>query len=79
MVNCYWPPVVSLNCERFIAGFHWFYNPWPARGVQAVLLVSCFLVGAGSNFFAFATAMAKQISTATQGDVTAFYGGLLPN
>lgn len=44
------------------------------------MFVSCYLVGAGSNnFFAFATAMAKQISTATQGDVTAFYGGLLSN
>ncbi|XP_066372687.1 GDSL esterase/lipase At1g71691-like [Miscanthus floridulus] len=50
------------------------------RAVSKLLSKSFFLVGAGSNdFFAFATAQAKQNSTATQSDVTAFYGSLLSN
>jgi hypothetical protein len=50
------------------------------RAVSKLLSKSFFLVGAGSNdFFAFATAQAKQNRTATQSDVTAFYGSLLSN
>ncbi|KAG0516274.1 hypothetical protein BDA96_10G348000 [Sorghum bicolor] len=50
------------------------------RAVSKLLSSSFFLVGAGSNdFFAFATAQAKQNRTATQSDVTAFYGTLLSN
>ncbi|OEL18701.1 GDSL esterase/lipase [Dichanthelium oligosanthes] len=50
------------------------------QAVSQVLARSFFLVGAGSNdFFAFATALAKQNKTATQSDVAAFYGSLLSN
>lgn len=50
------------------------------RAVRKLLSASFFLVSAGSNdFFAFATAMAEQNRTATQADVTAFYGSLLSN
>jgi hypothetical protein len=50
------------------------------RAVSKLLSKSFFLIGAGSNdFFAFATAQAKQNRTATQSDVTAFYGSLLSN
>ncbi|XP_062178430.1 GDSL esterase/lipase At1g71691-like [Phragmites australis] len=50
------------------------------RVVSDLLARSFFLVGVGSNdFFAFATAQAKQNKTATQSDVAAFYDSLLSN
>nr|CAB3469059.1 unnamed protein product [Digitaria exilis] len=50
------------------------------NAVSYLISKSFFLLGAGSNdLFVFATSMAKQNKTATQTDVTAFYGSLLSN
>ncbi|RLN12486.1 hypothetical protein C2845_PM09G23940 [Panicum miliaceum] len=50
----------------------------PAASRQ--LSKSFFLFGVGSNdFFAFATELAKQNRSGTQGDVAAFYGSLISN
>nr|CAB3471478.1 unnamed protein product [Digitaria exilis] len=50
------------------------------NAVSYLISKSFFLLGAGSNdLFVFATSMAKQNKTATQSDVTAFYGSLLSN
>lgn len=50
------------------------------RAVTDLLSKSFFLIGVGSNdFFAFATALAKQNRTATQSDVAAFTSSLISN